>query len=467
MKLNISNKSKIDNLIRRGKKAQKIYSNDLDQKLFDEVCLAVGWSILKKNRNNKLSELAVIETGFGNKNDKITKNERKTIGLLNDLKDLKTTGIIYRNKKGITKIYRPIGLIGSLIPSTNPIATPLNNIINSLKCGNSIILSPSPKGYKTCKLLIKYIHEELKKFKIPLELVQMLPDKPSFETTKYLIKNVDRVIVTGNQKNVRYAYSSGTPSIGAGVGNVTSIIDETANLKHAAKNIFESKTFDFSTSCSSENSLIIMEAVYENFLNIFKKKGCLLLGDEEKNKLEKLMWDQNTLKENMVAKDPKLILKSLKIDSSKIKILLVEENEIGKKFNFSREKLNSVLTIYKKKTFKECIDTALEIYKNQGAGHSIGIHTSIKARQNILGLKIPACRVIVNQNHSKSTGGSFENNLPFSLSMGCGSWGKNSTDSNLNWRHFCNKVVIVNKINKKIPTKKNLFNSYWKKYGKK
>ena len=214
MKLNRYNKSKIDNLIILGRNAQRIYSNDLNQKLFDEVCLAVGWSILKKNRNSKLSELAVKETGFGNKKDKITKNERKTIGLLNDLKDLKTTGIISRNKKGITKIYRPIGLIGSLIPSTNPIATPLNNIINSLKCGNSIILSPSPKGYETCKLLIKYIHEELKKFNIPLELVQMLPDKPSFESTKYLIKNVDRVIVTGNQKNVRYAYSSGTPSIG-------------------------------------------------------------------------------------------------------------------------------------------------------------------------------------------------------------------------------------------------------------
>ncbi|SVD55758.1 uncharacterized protein METZ01_LOCUS408612, partial [marine metagenome] len=277
---------------------------------------------------------------------------------------------------------------------------------------------------------------------------------------KELMKQVDLVIVTGSQNNVRQAYSSGTPSIGVGQGNVTVIVDETSNVKIAAQRIKQSKIFDNATSCSSENNLIILEEIYDDMLLALKSEGGLLFNDEQKNILEKSLWQNGQLNRNLLAKSVAFILNEISIDgldSENSKFIMIEEKGIGENSPFSGEKLSPILTIYKAKNFAEAKNIANEILNYQGKGHSIGIHSEDEKRILDLGLELPVCRVIVNQSHTFATGGSFTNGLPFSLSMGCGTWGGNSIDNNLNYKHFLNITKISKTIQGEEPSLRDYF----------
>ena len=282
------------------------------------------------------------------------------------------------------------------------------------------------------------------------------------------MKQVDLVIVTGSQNNVRQAYSSGTPSIGVGQGNVTVIVDETSNIKIAAQRIKQSKIFDNATSCSSENNLIILEEIYDDMLLALKSEGGLLFNDEQKNILEKSLWQNGQLNRNLLAKSVAFILNEISIDgldSENSKFIMIEEKGIGKNSPFSGEKLSPILTIYKAKNFVEAKNIANEILNYQGKGHSIGIHSEDEKRILDLGLELPVCRVIVNQSHTFATGGSFTNGLPFSLSMGCGTWGGNSIDNNLNYKHFLNITKISKTIQGEEPSLRDYFDEYCETYS--
>jgi len=256
----------IDNIVQKAKIAQLEFEK-YNQEQVDEVVTAVAWSICNPTHNKLISDLAVNTTSLGKADDKIVKNKRKTLGLLRDLKNAKTVGIIKNDKeKGIVEIAKPVGVVAAVTPSTNPAATPINNILNAIKGRNSIVVSPSPSGLKVFQELLHYINQELNKIKAPKNLIQTLPSPVSKDLTKELMKQVDLVIVTGSQNNVREAYSSGTPAIGVGQGNVTVIVDETCDLKDAAKKIKLSKTFDHATSCSSENNLVVIKNIYSEFI---------------------------------------------------------------------------------------------------------------------------------------------------------------------------------------------------------
>ena len=253
----------VDRVIARARKAQLAFEARGSQERYDQAAQAVGWAIMEPKRNRALAELAVQTTGLGNVADKITKNHRKTLGLLRDVADAKTFGIVSDDPAtGVTEIARPIGVVGAVVPSTNPAATPANNIINALKSGNAIVLSPSPKGVASCELLLDYIYAEFDKIGIDRDLVQMLPAPGSKAKTQRMLETTDLVVVTGSQNNVRRAYTCGTPALGVGAGNVTVIVDETANLAEAAAKITASKTFDNATSCSSENALVVVDEIY-------------------------------------------------------------------------------------------------------------------------------------------------------------------------------------------------------------
>jgi len=242
--------AQVDALIERARVAQARFATNADQARYDQAALAAAWAIMEPERNKQLSTQAVEVTGLGNVADKMTKNHRKTLGLLRDIASAKTAGVVSHDEStGITELARPLGVVGAVVPSTNPAATPANNIINALKCGNAIILSPSPKGVSVCQSLLSFIYAEFDKLGIDHDLVQMLPLPSSKIKTQHLMENVDLIIVTGSQDNVRRAYESGTPAIGVGAGNATVIVDETANLSEAARKISMSKTFDNATSC--------------------------------------------------------------------------------------------------------------------------------------------------------------------------------------------------------------------------
>lgn len=459
--------SQVAQLIKQASQAQRQLET-YDQAAVDELVTAAAWALVNPTNNQILSELAVAETELGNVADKITKNHRKTLGLLRDLKDAKTVGVIRRDpEQGIVEIARPVGIVGAIVPSTNPIATPMNMILNALKCRNAIILSPSPKGQPSCTRLIELIYLELDRIGAPRNLVQALPHPVTKDLSMEMLKQVDLVVVTGSQNNVKAAYTCGTPAFGVGAGNVTSLIDETADLVAAAAKIKASKTFDNATSCSSENSLVIVDAIYNQMLEALDAVNACLLTPEETASLQSVLWHNGHLNAAMLAKPVATMCELAGITrkaACDADFLMVEETGVGHDFPFSGEKMSLVLSLYRAQNFDHAKQVASDILNYQGKGHSLSLHSQSNERAEILGLEMPVCRVIVNQAHCFAAGGSFDNGLPFSLSMGCGTWGGNVTDQNVHYRHFMNVTKVVQTIPAREVSVEDMFAEYQRRY---
>ena len=460
-------------IIARARAAQAI-ADRWTQAQADEAAIAAGWAIVEPGRNRALAERAVADTGLGNVPDKIAKNRRKTIGLLRDLAATRSVGIIHEDAAaGLIEIARPVGVVAAITPSTNPAATPANNIVNALKCRNAIVLAPSPKGHSTLALLLAFVHAELDRIGAPRDLVQQLAAPVDRAQTMELMRQADLVIATGSATNVRAAYMSGTPAIGVGPGNVTVIVDETAEVAGAAAKIARSKTFDNATSCSSENSVIVLDGVHDAFIGALQTHGARVLNDAEIRTLQAAMFPEGRLSPAFIAKSAREIVERSGLTRPELRdarILVVPQDAaaIGPGYPFSGEKLSPVLTLYHAAHFDEAAATAARILRHQGAGHSIGLHTRSDERPAALGLHLPVCRVIVNQAHCFATGGSFDNALPFSLSMGCGTWGGNSISDNLNYRHFLNITRVVrpmpdDRVHE--PDEDEIFGQYRRRYG--
>lgn len=424
---------------------------------------------MEPGRNRLLAEMAVRDTGLGDVEDKVVKNYRKTLGLLRDLKGVKTVGVIAKYpERGIIEIARPVGVVAAITPSTNPAATPANKIINALKGRNAIIVAPSPKGLSSCATLVGFIHAELKKIGLPTDLVQHLPAPITKDATNELMRQADLIVATGSQSNIRAAYTSGTPAFGVGAGNVASIIDASADLQEAAQAIAASKTFDNATSCSSENSVVILDAVYTDAMAALTAAGGVMLNAAEKAKLQATMWPNGKLSAAVTAQKASRIAELAGLDDARCRnarFLMVEETGTGQGYPFSGEKLSPVLTVYRVCDFDAACQQVAEIYAYQGAGHSVGIHSANDANITRLGLELPVCRVIVNQAHCFATGGAFDNGLPFSLSMGCGTWGGNNFSDNMNYRQYLNIIRIARRIAPRMPTEDEIFGEFLKRHG--
>ncbi len=456
--------------VRRARAAQAV-AGQYDQAQLDAMVFACGWAIMEPSRNRRLAELSVRDTGLGNVEDKVTKNHRKTLGLLRDLKGAVSTGVLAEIPDlGMTEIARPVGVVCAVVPSTNPGATPANNIINALKCGNAIILSPSPKGISTARLLLEFIHQALDSVGAPRDLVQMLPEPVTKELSRELMRQCDLVVVTGSQANVRAGYSSGTPALGVGAGNVAVIVDASADLADAAARIMRSKTFDNATSCSSENSVIIVDAVYDAMLAALAAEGAVMLTADEKATLGHTMFpDGQHLSSAVTAQSVPRVCEVAGLSRpalSQARCLMVEETGTGPSHPFSGEKLSPVLAVYRASGFDHAFSILRDIYAYMGNGHSCGIHTKDDAHVDRLGREMTVCRVIVNQAHAIANGGSFDNGLPFSLTMGCGTWGRNGFSENLNYRHFMNTTRVVRPIAPREPSLEEIFGDHWARHGR-
>ncbi|MDE2361292.1 MAG: aldehyde dehydrogenase family protein [Hyphomicrobiales bacterium] len=456
-------------LIARARAAQAKVESYTQQET-DLMVSAAGWAIMEPDRNRRLAERAVADTGLGNVPDKIAKNHRKTLGLLRDLKEAKSVGVIAEDAaSGIVEIARPAGVVAAITPSTNPGATPANKIINALKGRNAVILAPSPKGASTCAMLLDFIHAEFDKIGAPRDLVQMLPTPVTKDTTQELMRQADLIVATGSQANIRSAYSSGTPAFGVGAGNVASIIDSSADLDDAAAKIARSKTFDNATSCSSENSVVVDAAVYDAMLAALARVGGVLLDAADKARLQQALWPNGKLSGTLIAQAAPVIAEAAALQKSetrKADFLMVEEDGFGPSCLFSGEKLSPVLTVYKARDFDDAVRIVGKIYDYQGAGHSVSLHSRNADQALRLGTELKVCRVIVNQAHAIATGGSFDNGLPFSLSMGCGTWGGNSFSENMNYRHYLNITRISRPIPERVPSMEDVLGGYIAKFGK-
>ncbi|MDE0695730.1 MAG: aldehyde dehydrogenase family protein [Boseongicola sp.] len=459
---------RLDEVIARAKDAQAAYETEGSQRRYDRAAQAAAWAIMEPVRNLELAKLAVETTGLGNVSDKFAKNHRKTLGLMRDIRGVKTFGVIREDAAaGITEVARSMGVIGAIVPSTNPAATPANNIVNALKCGNAVIVAPSPKGVATCKRLLEFVHAEFAKIGEDPDLVQMVPEPGSKEKTQRLMESCDKIVCTGSQNNVHRAQTAGTPAVAVGVGNVTVIVDETADLAAAAEKIRASKTFDNATSCSSENSAVVVDAVHDTFLAELAKAGGTLVDDEDA--VVSALWPDGHLNREVIAQDADRMIAALGLEGrvpEGTEYIVVPTRGIGPAHPLSGEKLSRVLALYRARDFAEAVQITLAIQLHEGAGHSVGLHTREVTRPMILARAIPTSRVIVNQAHAFATGGSFTNGMPFSLSMGCGSWGRNAIDDNLHWRHFLQSTKIVREIPSREPALGEIFDDYWDVAGK-
>ncbi len=460
--------SELDAVVARSRDAQAKYEAEGSQERYDRAAQAIGWAIMEPGRNRALAELAVETTGLGNVPDKIIKNYRKTLGLLRDIQGVVTCGVIRDDPEtGITEVARPKGVVGAVVPSTNPAATPANNIINALKCGNSIVVAPSPKGVACCELLLEFIHAEFAKIGEDPELVQMVPAPGSKEKTQRLMETCDMIVATGSQNNVHRAQTAGTPAVAVGTGNVTVIVDETADLAAAAEKIRASKTFDNATSCSSENAVVVVDVLREAFIEAMEKAGGALVDDEAS--VVASLWPDGHLNRHVIAQDADKMLSALGLEGQVpegTEYIAVPTSGIGPEHPLSGEKLSRVLALYGATDFEDAVRIARDIQLHQGAGHSVGLHSTDPSRPMMLARAIPTSRVIVNQAHTFATGGSFTNGMPFSLSMGCGSWGDNAIDENVHWKHFLQSTKIVREIPPREPSLDDIFSDYWETAGK-
>ncbi len=439
----MSAKEEIEVLINRSREAQKQIEN-YTQEQVDELIRAMVWSVAKPGMAEEIAQFTVDETQLGNYDGKFLKIQRKTRATLMDIIDDKSVGILEEDtERAIVKIAKPMGVIGALSPSTNPEATPVIKSIHAIKGRNSIIVAPHPRAKLTNKKICDLMREAIVKCGAPADLVQAI-EIPSLELTNELMAQCDRVLATGGGAMVNAAYSSGTPALGVGVGNAVITVDDTADLDDAAEKIRISKTLDLAASCSSDNSVILVESIYEEMISKLKDKGGFLVNEEQKQKLKETLWDEEGhLNTAIVAQPAEKIADMANIEIPEgTGFYIVPETGWGKEFPFSGEKLSVIMALYRASDIEHAIELTNNIQAYQGQGHSCGIYSN--SDENIMKLanSTKTSRVMVNQPQAASNSGNLWNGMRQTFSLGCGSWGGNGTNNNISWRDLINETWV-------------------------
>ncbi|MEA5011336.1 MAG: acetaldehyde dehydrogenase (acetylating) [Angelakisella sp.] len=421
----------VRNLVARAKAAQKQLA-EYSQERIDSICKAIAEACAAQAE--PLAKQAVEETGFGVWQDKVLKNLLGSSITYDSVKDLKTVGIICEDSsKGLMEVAVPMGVVAALIPSTNPTSTTMYKSIISIKAGNSIVLSPHP-GAKNCILATaKIIQEAAKKAGAPDGLVQCI-SIPTLEATNTLLrhKDVGVILATGGEAMVRAAYSSGNPAIGVGPGNGPAYIEKTADISTAVRHIMESKTFDNGTICASEQSVITERCIKEQVVSELKKQGGYFLSPEESKKLSGFILRANgTMNPKIVGKSAKVIADMAGISIPEgTRVLISEQTEVSPQNPYAREKLCPILAFFVEEGWEAACERSIQVLYNEGAGHTMTIHSQDKSVIREFALKKPVSRLLVNTPAALGGVGATTNLQP-ALTLGCGSIGGSSTSDNI------------------------------------
>ena len=442
-KVDLSPKEEIRGLVERSRVAQKEIEN-YTQEQVDELIRAMVWSVARPGVAEEIAQFTLDETQLGNYEGKLLKIQRKTRATLMDIIDDKSVGILEEDpERAIVKIAKPMGVIGALAPSTNPEATPVIKAIHAVKGRNSIIVAPHPRAKLTNKKICDLMRNALETYGAPADLVIGI-ETPTLELTNELMNQCDRVLATGGGAMVNAAYSSGTPALGVGVGNAVITVDETADLEDASNKIKLSKTLDLAASCSADNSVILVNKIYDEMMSKFQEKGGYLVSEEEKEKLKNTLWDEEGhLNTAIVAQPADKIAEMADISIPEgTEFYIVPETGWGPDHPFSGEKLSVVMALYKADNIDHAIELTNNIQSYQGQGHSCGIYSN--SDENIMKLAnvTKTSRVMVNQPQAASNSGNLWNGMRQTFSLGCGSWGGNGTNNNISWRDLINETWV-------------------------
>ena len=432
----------IAGLVARSRAAQEQIAN-YTQEQVNALIRAMVWAVAREDVAVKIAQHTVDETQLGNYDGKYLKIFRKTRATLMDIIDDKSVGVIEEDPaRNIVKIAKPVGVIGALSPSTNPEATPVIKAISAVKGRNSIIVAPHPRAKLTNKLICDLMREAIVKMGGPADLVLSI-DTPSVEKTTELMRQCDRVLATGGSAMVTAAYSSGTPALGVGVGNAVITVDETADLDDAAEKIRISKTLDLAASCSSDNAVILVDAIYDEMLAKLVAKGGLILGADQKAKLQAAIWVDGHINAKVVAQTPAFIADYAGFTIPEgTQFFIVPETGAGPDYPFSGEKMTVTMALYRASDIDDAVAITNRIQSYQGQGHSCGIYSRSDANIMKLANGTRTSRVMVNQPQSASNSGNLWNGMRQTFSLGCGSWGGNGTNNNITWRDLINETWV-------------------------
>ncbi len=450
----------IKSLVDRARAAQKQIEN-YSQEQVDQLLRAMVWSVARPGVAEAIAKQAVEETALGNYEGKFTKMSKKCRAALFDIIDDVSVGVIEElPERNIIKVAKPIGVVGALTPCTNPEATPVIKAMNALKGRNAIVIAPHPRAKITTKMLCDKMRAALKACGAPEDLVIAI-EQPSLDGTAELMKQCDVVLATGGGAMVKAAYSSGTPALGVGAGNACITVDETADLDDAARKIKLSKTFDYATSCSSDNNVIAVAAIHDALLEKLQAEGGYLVTEAEYPKFKDALWpDGSHLNPDIIAQSAQRIAEVAGVSIPEDKsFIIVPENGAGPEHMFSGEKLSVVMGFHKVADVDEAVALTNAIQEYQGLGHSCGLYTTNDKAIEKFAMGTKTSRVMINQPQSLSNSANVWNGMRQTFSLGCGFWGGNSVNDNINWRHLVNISWVSRPLDKVkvIPSDEDLF----------
>ena len=444
--MKVTNAQELTKRIEQLREAQKQFAT-FSQEQVDEIFRQAA---LAANHNRiKLAKMAVEETGMGIVEDKVIKNNFAAEYIYNQYKNMKTCGVLEEDKtSGITKVAEPIGVISAIVPTTNPTSTAIFKCLIALKTRNAIIISPHPRAKNATIEAAKIVLEAAVKAGAPEGIIGWI-DQPSVELSQNVMRESDIILATGGPAMVKAAYSSGRPALGVGAGNTPAIIDESAHIKMAVNSILLSKTFDNGVICASEQSIIVLEEVYDEVKKELAERGAYILKGEEIDKVRSIILNEKGgLNADMVGQSAYKIAKMAGVNvPESAKVLVGEVTSVELEEPFSHEKLSPVLAMYKAKSFEEALDKADRLIELGGMGHTSVLYTDqLKNRDRVLtfGERMKTARTLINMPAAQGAiGDLFNFKLAPSLTLGCGSWGGNSVSENVGPKHLINVKSIA------------------------
>ena len=428
--------------VREAQKVFATYTQEQVDKIFFEAAMAANKARIP------LAKLAVEETGMGVVEDKVIKNHYASEYIYNAYRNTKTCGVLEEDKSyGIKKIAEPIGVVGAVIPTTNPTSTAIFKTLICLKTRNGIIISPHPRAKKSTIEAAKIVLEAAVKAGAPEGIIGWI-DVPSLDLTNTLMKEADIILATGGPGMVKAAYSSGKPALGVGAGNTPAIIDDSADIVLAVNSIIHSKTFDNGMICASEQSVIVLDKIYDGVKSEFMSRGCYFLNKKETEKVRKTILINGSLNAKIVGQKAAKIaeLAGVKVPVG-TKVLIGEVESVELSEEFAHEKLSPVLAMYRAKDFDDAVNKAERLIADGGYGHTSSVYLNVATAQEKLHKfenAMKTCRVLVNTPSSQGGIGDLYNfKLKPSLTLGCGSWGGNSVSENVGVKHLINIKTVA------------------------
>ncbi|MDR3144583.1 MAG: aldehyde dehydrogenase family protein [Puniceicoccales bacterium] len=443
----IENCSAVDKLVSSVKDAQRTYGTFSQ----DKVDLIFKAAAAEADRaRNELAKMAVAETGMGIVGDKVIKNHFASNFICKKYRKIKTCGVVERNRKcGICTVADPIGVIAGIIPTTNPTSTAIFKALLVLKTRNGIVFSPHPRAKKCTAEAVRIVADAATRAGAPANLIACI-EEPTIEATNALMRHplVDLILATGGPGMVKAAYSSGKPALGVGAGNTPAIIDESANVRNAVRDIFLSKTFDNGMICASEQSVIAVDEIFDDVKNEMLRNGAHILNASESAKVRAIIMTEKGLNAGIVGQSAITIGNMAGVSVPKsTRVLVSEEKSYGGDNPYAHEKLSPILAFFRARDFEHAIEIGLHLIAIGGLGHTAVLHTNSRNQQRMdyFATKIPAGRLLINSPATQGAIGLCNDCLTPSLTLGCGSWGGNSVSENIGVQHLLNHKLVVEK----------------------